>query len=287
MSHEKATSRFVASASPSPELSIIIPAYNEEKRLGPTLERMRTYLAARPFGLGLGDIEVIVVDDGSSDRTAQVAQRHAKQIPSLRLVSNGTNRGKGYSIRHGMRKARGRIALFTDADLSLPIEEAEKLLAAIAAGSDMAIGSRAIDRSLMEAHPPLTRKIAGGVFNALVRLLIGLPFRDTQCGLKAFVRIRCRTIFEHQRVERFGFDPEILLLARRQGLKIAEVPVRSSHDPATKVRVMRDSLLMFWDLLCIRWNWALDRYPRLENSSKAVMRDPNSRDSISVVEAAD
>ena len=263
----------VALANASPELSIIIPAYNEEKRLGPTLERIRTYLAARPFGLSQDDVEVIVVDDGSMDGTAQLVQHYQKRIRWLRLVSNGRNRGKGYSVRHGMRAARGRIALFTDADMSLPIEEAEKLLVALRAGNDIAIGSRAIHRSLMETHPPLMRKVAGAIFNALVRLLIGLPFRDTQCGLKAFVLLPCRTLFEHQRVERFGFDPEILFLADRKGLKMAEVPVRSSHDPATKVRVLHDGVSMFLDIVRIRWNWALNRYPRPEALPKITWAD--------------
>lgn len=259
--------------SPEPELSIIIPAYNEEKRLGPTLECIGTHFAEGPLGLGLDDIEVIVVDDGSVDGTAQVVQNYAKEIASLRLVSNGTNRGKGYSVRHGMQEARGRIALFMDADLSFSMEEAEKLLAAITAGNDVAIGSRSLDRSLMGTHPPRMRKIAGSVFNGLVRLFIGLPFRDTQCGLKAFARTRCQSVFEKQRIERFGFDPEILFLARQRGLMTAEVPVRCSHDPASKVRIVRDSVLMFWDLVHIRWNWALNRYSRYGTVTESLMDD--------------
>jgi dolichyl-phosphate beta-glucosyltransferase len=253
-----------------PELSIVIPAYNEEKRIGGTLECIRRHFAVRPSGLGLNDIEVIVVDDGSVDGTAHVVQNFAREITSLRLVSNGINRGKGYSVRHGTHEARGRIALFMDADLSFSMQEVEKLLAAITAGNDVAIGSRGIDPSLIETHPPLMRKIAGIVFNKLVRLSIGLPFRDTQCGLKAFVRERCRTIFEQQRIERFGFDPEILFLARRQGLRTAEVPVRSSHDPASKVHILRDSVLMFWDLVYIRWNSALNRYPPHDTATKSL-----------------
>jgi dolichyl-phosphate beta-glucosyltransferase len=253
-----------------PELSIIIPAYNEEKRIGPTLERICSCFASEPVGLGLNRVELIVVDDGSTDGTAQLIRNYARRMPSLRLVSNGANRGKGYSVRHGMLEASGRIALFTDADLSLPIEEAGKLLAAIAAGNDLAIGSRGIDPSLMEAPPPQMRKVAGAVFNRIVRLCYGLPFRDTQCGLKAFVRARCLSIFEQQRIEGFGFDPEILFLARRQGLKTAEVAVRSSHDPGSKVRLVRDSLKMFVDLFYIRWNWALNRYPRFVVSTIAI-----------------
>jgi glycosyltransferase involved in cell wall biosynthesis len=243
----------------APELSIIIPAYNEEERLGRALARIRDYFANH--AVGPGGIEILVVDDGSTDGTAKIAQDWARQMSSLRLVSNGENRGKGYSVRHGMLEARGRIAIFTDADLSSPIEESEKLLAAIEAGNDVAIGSRAIDRSLIAVHQSRFREIAGIIFNGFVRLFTGLPIHDTQCGFKAFVRERCKIVFEQQRIERFGFDPEVLFLARRHGLRTAEVPIRWAHDPATKVHVFRDSLLMFGDLAYIRWNWMLGRYP--------------------------
>jgi len=247
---------------PSPKLSIVIPAYNEGKRLGRTLERIRMYFTEGHSELGLGDIEVIVVDDGSVDATSQVVQSYVPKIAGLRLVSNGANYGKGYSIRRGMLEARGRIALFSDADLSSPIEESEKLLGAIEAGSDVAIGSRDLDRSLIEAHQSPVREVAGMIFNGFVRLLTGLPFRDTQCGFKAFRQECCRVIFEQQRIRRFGFDPEILFLARRHGLKTVEIPVRWSHDPATKVHPLRDGMVMFANLFYIRWNWALNRYPR-------------------------
>lgn len=244
----------------APELSIIIPAYNEEKRLGRTLARIRDYFAGH--ALGLDGIEIVIVDDGSADGTARVAQEWAREMPAVRLVSNAENRGKGYSVRNGMLAARGRIALFTDADLSSPIEESEKLLEAIAAGNDIAIGSRALDRSLISARQSRARELAGMIFNGFVRIFTGLRFHDTQCGFKAFVRERCRIIFEQQRIERFGFDPEILFLARRHGYRAAEVPVRWAHDPATKVHMLRDSVLMFSDLFRIRWNWLLGRYPR-------------------------
>jgi dolichyl-phosphate beta-glucosyltransferase len=244
----------------TPDLSIVIPAYNEERRLSHALARIRDYFYARRADVS--GIEIIVVDDGSTDKTATVAKEWAGKMPCVRLLSNGENRGKGYSVRHGMAEARGRIALFTDADLSAPIPESEKLFAAIEAGHDVAIGSRAIDRSLIVAHQSRFREVAGIIFNGFVRLFTGLPFQDTQCGFKAFVRERCRIIFEQQRIERFGFDPELLFLAQRHGLRIAEVPVRWAHDPATRIHVLRDSLWMFGELICIRWNWLLGRYPR-------------------------
>ncbi len=252
----------------APELSIIIPAYNEEGRLGRTLSRIREYFAGRrvPPGvapeISLNQLEILIVDDGSKDGTARIAEEWSQEMPSVRFVSNRENRGKGYSVRHGMLEARGRLALFTDADLSSPIEEIEKLLAAIAAGNDIAIGSRALDRSLISIHQSRHREFAGIVFNKLMRVITGLPFHDTQCGFKIFRRERSRIIFEQQRIERFGFDPEILFLAKRHGLRIAEVPVRWAHDPATKVQVLRDSVMMFRELVAIRSNWLLRRYPK-------------------------
>jgi glycosyltransferase involved in cell wall biosynthesis len=243
-----------------PELSIVIPAYNEASRLGRGLSRIREYYESRPGGIA--SIEILVVDDGSTDDTAKIAQKWARDLPQVRLVSNGINRGKGYSVKHGMQEARGRIAIFTDADLSSPIEESQKLLDAIEAGNDIAIGSRALDRSLIFGHQSKFREVAGMIFNAWVRIFTGLPFEDTQCGFKAFVRERCIVIFDQQRIERFGFDPELLYLAKRHGLQTAEIPVRWAHDPGTKVHMLRDSLLMFSDLIYIRWNLLTGRYPK-------------------------
>jgi dolichyl-phosphate beta-glucosyltransferase len=240
----------------APELTIIIPSYNEELRLPPTLERIAAYVHAANH-----TVEVIVVDDGSKDNTIAVADSFKKMISTLRVVSNGQNRGKGYSVRHGMQEARGEIVLFTDADLSAPIEEVEKLLPAMK-DHDVAIGSRAVDRSLITVHESPFREFAGIIFNKIVRLILWLPFVDTQCGFKAFRREQCRIIFEQQTIERFGFDPELLYLARHHGLRSVEIPVRWGHSPATKVSMMRDSLQMFVDVFAIRWNALTGKYPR-------------------------
>lgn len=237
-------------------LSVVIPAYNEEERLPLALESVSHFLRR-----GHPSSEIIVVDDGSTDGTTQLVAEWQQKIPGLRLVSNGQNRGKGFSVRHGMLEARGRVALFTDADLSAPIDEAAKLFAALES-ADVAIGSRDIDRTLIEIHQSRVREFAGIIFNWIVRLFTGLPFHDTQCGFKAFAMPESRIIFEQQRIEDFGFDPEILFLARRHGLRTAEVPVRWAHDARTKVHVVRDSLRMFADLFLIRWNALAGRYPR-------------------------
>jgi glycosyltransferase involved in cell wall biosynthesis len=243
-------------SSGTPELSIIIPAYNEELRLPATLEQTAAYVCASGR-----DTEILVVDDGSNDRTAAMAESFRAKFPALRVLSNGVNRGKGYSVRHGMLEARGRIVLFTDADLSAPIEEAGKLLAALET-HDVAIGSRAIDRQLILERQSRFREFAGIIFNTVVRLCLRLPFVDTQCGFKAFRREPCRIIFAQQRIERFGFDPELLYLARRHGLRAVEIPVRWGHSPATKVSMLRDSVQMFLDVFLIRWNALVGRYPR-------------------------
>ena len=240
----------------TPELSIVNPSYNEELRLPTTLDQIGAFLP----NLGL-DTEILVVDDGSKDRTAEVAESFQKTLPNLRVVSNGVNRGKGFSVRHGMQEARGRNVLFTDADLSAPIEEAPKLLDALKT-YDVAIGSRALDRSLITVHESRFREFAGIIFNTIVRVILRLPFVDTQCGFKAFRLEPCKILFEQQRIERFGFDPELLYLARHQGLQTIEIPVRWGHSPATKVNMFRDSIHMFLDVFTIRWNAIRGRYPK-------------------------
>ncbi len=238
----------------APALSIIVPSYNEELRLPTSLGLIADYIEKSGR-----TTEVIVVDDGSRDQTAAVAETFRARIPNLRVVLNGENRGKGYSVRHGMQEAHGEIVLFTDADLSAPIEEADKLLAAMAE-YDVAIGSRALDRNLITVHESRFREFAGIIFNKIVRIVLWLPFVDTQCGFKAFRRERCKIIFEQQRIEGFGFDPELLYLARHHGLKAVEIPVRWAHSPATKINMLRDSIQMFVDVFTIRGNALLGRY---------------------------
>jgi glycosyltransferase involved in cell wall biosynthesis len=239
-----------------PYLSIVIPAYNESLRIGKTLDAVRKYAASKTF-----ETEVVLVDDGSSDRTPELLREFQSVWPRARVLSNEVNRGKGYSVRRGVLESRGQLILFTDADLSAPIEEADKLLAALdASGADAAIGSRALDRKLIGVHQPWRREFAGRCFNLFVRLFTGLPLNDTQCGLKLFRRGSTRRAFELQRVERFGFDPEVLFLIKRLGGKIVEVPVRWNNDPATKVHFLRDSMRMFLDLIVLRWRACSGQY---------------------------
>lgn len=240
-----------------PFLSIIIPAYNEQQRLPATLEAVWNYLRAR----WPGGFEILVVDDGSKDSTARVAEQFGRGRPEVRLLRNPGNRGKGYSVRHGMLKAQSEWALFTDADLSAPIQELEKLLeAAQREQAAVAIGSRALDRSLIRVRQPRRREWAGRVFNRLVRLLVGLPFRDTQCGFKLFRRDAARAIFSRQQIERFGFDVEVLFLAEKLGFKTIEVPVRWDHAEGTRVSMWRDSVNMFLDLVRVRRRWRRGLY---------------------------
>ncbi len=238
-------------------ISIVIPAYNEEARLPATLNAITGYLAAR----GWAECEVLVVNDGSRDSTAAVTERMRASHPEIRLLENPGNRGKGYSVRHGMLETRGEWVLFTDSDLSAPIEELDKLLdAARERQAAVAIGSRALDRSLIALHQSWFRETAGRIFNLLMRLATGLPFADTQCGFKLFQGKTAREVFRRQRIERWGFDAEVLFIARKLGYKTVEVPVRWSHSEGTKVSMLGDSVNMFLDLLRIRWNQIRGHY---------------------------
>jgi glycosyltransferase involved in cell wall biosynthesis len=204
-----------------PQLSIVIPAYNESQRIEATLERVLFCVQERGW-----DAEVLVVDDGSTDDTTEIVQRWMVQHPRLHLVLNPGNRGKGYSVRNGLLQAAGEIVMFTDADLSSPMEEAERLIEALHAGADVAIGSRWLDKQKQTVHQPLYRRFFGRCFNWVTRKVMGLPFKDTQCGFKAFKREAAQTIFRLQTIERWGFDPEILFIARKLKYTIVDVGAR-------------------------------------------------------------
>jgi glycosyltransferase involved in cell wall biosynthesis len=232
-------------------ISIIIPAYNEETRLPATLKAVRTYLAATEWEF----TEIIVVNDGSRDATAAVAR-----AAGARVLENPGNRGKGYSVKHGVLEAKGDWILVTDADLSSPIGELDKLWsAAERAGAQVAIGSRAIDRSLVGVHQPFAREMMGRLFNLVMRLVTGLPFRDTQCGFKLFEAKAAREVFARQRLEGFGFDVEVLFLAERLGYRAVEVPVRWNNVVGTKVSMWRGAAA-FLDPLRVRWNSIRGKY---------------------------
>jgi dolichyl-phosphate beta-glucosyltransferase len=228
--------------------SIVIPAYNEGVRLGATLEKVLGYVRAQGW-----NAEVIVVNDGSSDNTAELVLGFAARDTVLRLVENPGNRGKGYAVCNGMLNARGKVVVFSDADMSSPIEEMPKLLAALAAGADIAIGSRWLRSELQTQRQSLHRQLFGRVFNLLLRTILGLRFKDTQCGFKAFARRAAQTILPLQRIERWGFDPEILFLARKLGFHAEEVPVFWGHSGDTRIHPLVDGVRMFWEMLRIRW----------------------------------
>jgi dolichyl-phosphate beta-glucosyltransferase len=238
-----------------PAYSIVIPAYNESARLGGTLEKVLAYVHARGW-----DAEVIVVNDGSHDNTADIVRGFSAKDPAVRLVENPGNRGKGYSVRNGMLHARGGIVIFSDADLSSPIEEAPKLLQALAAGADIAIGSRWLRAETQTQRQPLHRQIFGRIFNLMLRVTLGLKFKDTQCGFKAFRQPAVRAIFPLQKIERWGFDPEILFLARKFKFRVREVPVAWGHSGGTRINPVIDGSRMFMEMLRIRWNDLTGKY---------------------------
>jgi dolichyl-phosphate beta-glucosyltransferase len=228
--------------------SVVIPAYNESTRLRPTLDALLSYTQGQEW-----DAEIVVVNDGSTDDTAHLVREYAQAHPQILLVENPGNRGKGYSVRNGMLHARGDICLFTDADLSSPITEARKLFDAIVQGADIAIGSRWLRAELQTERQPLYRQAFGRIFNLVLRAILGLRYADTQCGFKAFRRDAAQRIFPLQKIERWGFDPEILFLARRADLRVEEVPVVWAHSEGTRLHPFRDGLRMFAEVLRIRW----------------------------------
>jgi dolichyl-phosphate beta-glucosyltransferase len=231
-----------------PTYSIVIPAYNESARLGATIEKVLAYVDAQGW-----DAEVIVVNDGSRDNTADIVRAFAAKDPALRLVENPGNHGKGYSVRNGMLNARGRIVLFSDADLSSPIEEAPKLLQALDDGADIAIGSRWLRAETQTQRQPLHRQLFGRIFNFVLRLTLGLQFKDTQCGFKAFKQPAVQAIFPLQKIERWGFDPEILFLAKKLKFKTQEVSVAWGHSGGTRINPLVDGPRMVMEMLRVRW----------------------------------
>lgn len=247
-----------------PKLSIVIPAYNECARIERTLERVLACVSEQGW-----DAEVLVIDDGSADETPAIVQRWMQQHERLHLVKNPGNRGKGYSVRNGLLQAAGDIVMFTDADLSAPMEEASRLFEAIEAGADVAIGSRWLDKQRQTIHQPLYRRFFGRCFNWFTRMVMGLPFKDTQCGFKAFRREAAQTIFRLQTIERWGFDPEILFIARKLKYRIVEVPVTWGHDERTRMSYLKDGMKMLEEMAEIRSNSLRGRY----DEAIAAMKD--------------
>lgn len=241
----------------NPDYSIVIPAYNEESRIGIALTEVVRCIAANGW-----KAEILVVDDGSTDATSAIVKSVSEQHPQVHLLPNGANRGKGYSVRNGVLHATGEIVLFTDADLSAPIDEAARLIDAIRAGADVAIGSRWLDRTRQTIRQPLYRRFFGRCFNLVTRMAVRLPFADTQCGFKAFTRAAAQTIFQLQRIDRWGFDPEILFIALRRGYAVREVPVTWGHDDRTRISYLRAGLQMLKELCLIRWYALTGAYAR-------------------------
>lgn len=228
-------------------ISVIIPAYNEAQRLPVTLRRVHEYFTAPA-----NDFEIIVVDDGSTDATESEVMKAASEFPRIRLIKNETNRGKGFSVRRGILASTKYLILLTDADLSTPVEEVVKLLPFVQNDFDMAIGSRAMAESDLAVRQPWYREGMGKIFNILVRILVMGGIKDTQCGFKLMKGKAARKVFEKCRIDGFSFDVEALSVARFLGYRIKEVPVRWLNSPASRVRIVKDSLRMFLDLLWIR-----------------------------------
>jgi glycosyltransferase involved in cell wall biosynthesis len=237
--------------------SIILPAFNESSRIGPSLEKALAFVREQHW-----NVEIIVVNDGSRDDTADVVRRFMLHAPQLRLLENPGNHGKGYSVRNGMLNARGDILIFSDVDFSSPIQESVKLIGAIEQGADVAFGSRWLLAETQTQRQSLLRQFVGRAYNVLLRLLLRLPYKDTQCGLKACTRRAAEVIFTRQQIEGWGFDPEVLFIARKFGLKMTEVAVEWANDDRSKINPIVDGVKMFYELLTIRIHSIMKRYDR-------------------------
>lgn len=250
--------------SPTPRLSLIFPCYYEERRLPPSLARAVEYLESA----GL-DYEILVVDDGSGDRTAEAAREAAAANPRIRVIRYEQNQGKGYAVRRGAEQARGELVLFSDADLSTPIEELAKLLPYLEQGYDVVIGSRALKESRLEVRQPWLRERAGRLMNRLIRLASGVPFPDTQCGFKLFTRAAARDIFPNLTTRRWMFDVEALVLARKHGYAVRDVPVRWINSGDSRVRLSHAPNILR-ELLHIRLHWLRRRPVRASEEPSPV-----------------
>jgi dolichyl-phosphate beta-glucosyltransferase len=237
--------------------SIIIPAYNESQRIAASLDKIIAYISEQQW-----TAEIIVVNDGSRDNTAEIVREYAKRNAMVRFLENPGNRGKGYTVRNGVMHADGDIILFTDADLSSPIQESRKLFAALDKGADVTFGSRWLQAELQTEPQPLYRQVFGRIFNLLLRIILGLKYKDTQCGFKAFTRKAGHQIFSRQMIDRWGFDPEVLFLAEKFGFKVAEVPVEWAHDNRSKINPVVDGFKMFTEMLRVRWADLTGKYNR-------------------------
>jgi dolichyl-phosphate beta-glucosyltransferase len=240
---------------PRPDLSIVIPAFNEEARLGPTLRDYSAYCHRTGRRA-----ELIVVDDGSLDRTSALVNELSSESPEIRLIRLAENHGKGHAVRSGVVNAQGKLVLFADADGATPLPEIERLEAALAAGADVAIGSRALHDSRVKVHARLYRRVIGRTFHRLVEMLTVPGVKDTQCGFKLFRGPVAHDLFSRMRIRGFSFDVEVLMMAQRRGYRIAEVPVNWTHQPGSKVNLVTDSARMLRDLFIIRGRYMSGQY---------------------------
>jgi glycosyltransferase involved in cell wall biosynthesis len=243
--------------------SVVIPAFNEERRIPATLDHVMRYIAERNVRG-----EIIVVDDGSTDRTAQLVMSYRRKTCRVKLL-RWQHQGKGSAVRRGVQAAHGQIVFLCDADMHEGFAECEKLEAALLAGADIAIGSRWVEYS--ESTQPFYRRISSRVFNLCTQRLLGLKFRDTQCGLKAFTRDAARDLCEYQSINGWGYDPELLFVAMRLGYRVAEVAIKLDHDyTSSKFRAVQDGFITFKDLFQILWRDLLGSYPRPMPAQAAV-----------------